>query len=632
MLSAIRNSLNSWIVKALFLLLIASFAVWGIGDFVGGGRGADRSVAKVSGSRVSLAEATEAFQRDLAQIRRSVGGQFEPTGPVREALAEAALGRLVALRALDAEAEARGVLVPDEALREAVFSAPAFRGADGRFSRVQFQAFLRNNGLTEDRFLALLRSDLARGQLIGTVRVGATAPSSLAATLLAYRAERRVADLVELPFVAAPAPPEPTEQQLRRHHENNPDLFTAPEYRSVAFLLLTPEDVAREITVSESELRAAFAERAADFARPERRTIAQAVLQDEALARSVAQSWRAGAPLAEIVARVESAGGSAGVLGTFTRDTLPLAPLAEAAFALPEAGVSDPIRSPFGWHVLRIEAIEAETRRGFEEVRDELAATLARERAADLIYARANQVEDSIAAGVPLDEVARRHGLRLIEIDAIDATGRGPDGAEIDLDGVPAEALAGAFDAGPGALPRLTEARDGTFYAVRLDSITPPALRPFETVEAEVRAAWEAAQRRRAMEEEAARLLTAVNGGMALEDAARRAGWTPRRTPPFTRDGLEPGAPPAQAVRALFALPRGGATMIETSGGFLVASVVEIEPAQPDADPAKLERLRRELSGAIAEDLETQFIQAVRERAGVRIEPSALRLIAGDPS
>ncbi|MFQ3622457.1 MAG: SurA N-terminal domain-containing protein, partial [Acetobacteraceae bacterium] len=613
MLSAIRNSLNSWIVKALFLLLIASFAVWGIGDFVGGGRGTDRSVAHVSGTRVSLAEATDAFQRDLAQMRRSFGGQFEPTGPVREALAEAALGRLVALRALDAEGEARGIVVPDEALRDAVFSAPAFQGADGRFSRAQFQAFLRNNGLTEERFLALLRSDLARGQLIGSVRVGATAPAALAAPVLAFRAERRVADLVELPFIAAPAPPEPTEEQLRRHHENNPDLFTAPEYRAVAFLLLTPDDVAREIDVTESELRAAFAERAADFATPERRSISQAVVQDETLARSVADSWRAGAPLAEIVARVESAGGSAGLLGTFTRETLPLAPLAEAVFALPEAGVSEPVRTPFGWHVVRVESIEAATRRGFEEVREELRSALARERAADLVYARANRVEDSIAEGIPLAEVARRHGLRLIEIAAIDATGRGPDGADIDLQGTPAEALAGAFDAGPGARPRLTEGPDGTFYALRLDGITPPALKPFETVEPEVRASWEAAQRRRAMEEEAAALLAAVRGGSALEEAARRAGWSPRRTPAFTRDGRDPGAPPAPLVQALFALPRGEATMIETAGGFLVASVVEIEPAQPLADPAGLERLRRELSGAIAEDLETQFIQAVRE-------------------
>lgn len=627
MLAAIRNSLNSWIVKALFLLLIASFAIWGIGDFVRGGAG-ERSVARVGEAKISLAEATEAYQRELAQLRRSLGGQFEPTGPIRQAIAEAALGRLTALRALDLEVERVGVVVPDQALREAVFAADAFRGADGRFSRVQFQAFLRNQGLTEQRFLELLRGDLARGQVVGSVRVGALAPEALAAALFAHRNERRVADLVELPFVAAPAPPEPTEEQLTRHYENNPDLFTAPEYRAVTFLLLTLEDVARELDIPEAALRAAYEERRAEFSSPERRVIAQVVLRDEGRARAIAEAWAAGAPLANIVAEAEASGGTAGVLGRLSREEVPLPALAAAAFALPVGRVSEPIRSPFGWHVVRVEEIEPATERAFDQVREELKAQLARERAAELIYARANRVEDSIAAGMTLEQVARAHGLRLLSFRAIDAAGRGPDGEPLDLDGLPEEALQGAFDAGPGAIPRLTEARDGSFYALRLDGITPPALRPFAAVAADVRASWEREQRRRAMEEEAAALLAAVGEGATLEEAARRRGWTPRRTPPFRRDGAEAGAPPPQMTQALFALAPREATMIETPSAFLVGSVVAIEAAGDDR--AGRERLAREIAGAIADDLEAQFLEALRTRAGVRIDANAARLIAGD--
>ena len=627
MLAAIRNSLNSWIVKALFLLLIASFAVWGIGDFVSGG-GRERMVAQVGDAKISLTEATEAYQRELAQLRRSLGGQFEPTGPIRQAIADAALRRLTALRALDLEVERLGVVVPDGALREAVFASELFRGADGRFSRIQLQAFLRNQGLTEQRFLELLRGDLARGQVVGSVRVGALAPNALVAALFAHRNERRVADLVELPFVAAPPPPEPSEEQLRRHYENNPDLFTAPEYRAVTFVLLTLEDVAREVEIPEAALRAAYEERRAEFSTPERRVITQVVLREEERARVIAEAWAAGAPLANIVAEAEAAGGSAGVLGRLSREEVPLPALAAAAFALPAGQVSEPIRSPFGWHVVRVEEIEPATERTFNEVREELSAQLARERAADLIYGRANRVEDSLAAGMTLEQVARAHGLRLLSFPAIDSNGRGPEGEPLDLDGLPEEALQGAFDAGPGAMPRLTEARNGVFYALRLDGVTPPALRPFEAVVAEVRASWEREQRRRAMEEEAAALLAAVRDGLALDEAARRRGWTPRRTPPFRRDGSEVGAPTPQMSQALFALARGEATMIETATGFLVGAVVAIEAAGDDR--AGREHLAREVAGAIADDLETQFLEALRMRAGVRIDARAVRLIAGD--
>lgn len=627
MLAAIRNSLNHWIVKGLFLILIGSFAIWGIGDFVRG-TATDRPVATVAGSRISLAEAADAYQRELAQLRRSMGGQFEPTEQVRRAIAEAALGRLVVLRAIGAEAAERGVVVTDDALRAAILSAPGFRGADGQFSRVQYESFLRNNGLTEARFLDLLRQDLARGQLVGAVRAGAAAPQALARAVEAFHAERRVADLVELPFMAAPPPAEPSEDQLRRFHENNPDQFSAPEYRRFDAVLLTLEDVARGISVTDQELREAYDQRAAEFSTPERRQVAQALVPDEAAARAIAEAWRGGADFAAIAAQAQAAGGSANDLGLVDRAGLPLPELDAPAFAAPANSVTDPVRSPFGWHVLRIGAVEPATTRSFETVKEELRTTLARERAADLIYDRINRIEDSLAEGIPLAEVARRHALRHVEVAAMDAEGRDREGNPVELGPARGEIIAAVFEAPVGETTRLTETRDGSFHAVRVAEVIPPALRPFESVAAEVRAAWERAERRRAMESQAAALVAAVAGGKPLDQAAREAGWSPRRTAPFTRDASGAAALPPQLAAALFALKPGEATMIEGSAGFLVAAVAEVLPAPADA-PA-VDRRRAEITTALADDLEAQFIQALRDRAEVSINPQAAQMIAGD--
>ncbi|WP_333668887.1 peptidyl-prolyl cis-trans isomerase [Elioraea tepidiphila] len=625
MLTAIRNSLNHWIAKGLFLLLIVAFAVWGIEDFVRGG-GADRSVATVAGEKVSLAEATDAYQREISQLRRSFGGQFEPTEEVRRAIAEATVARLVALRAISAEAAQRGVVVTDDALRATILSAPGFQGPDGRFSRLQFDSFLRNNGLTEGRFLDLLRSDLARQQLVGSVRAGAAAPQTLARAVQAFHAEQRVADLVELPLMAAPAPPEPTEAQLARFHENNADLFSAPEFRQFDLVLLSPEDVAREIRLSDRELREAFEERRAEFATPERRRIAQAVVPDREAARAIAEAWRAGADFAAIAAQAQAAGGSAIELGLIDRSGLPLPELADPAFAASAGAVTDPVQSPFGWHVLHVAAIEPGREQGFEAVKDELARIVALERAADLIYARANRIEDSIAEGIPLTEVARRHELRLIQA-TMDAEGRDPDGNRIELGPEAGEIISAVFESRIGETTRLSETRGGVFYAVHVGSVTPPALRPLAEVEREVRAAWERAERRRAMEEQAAALIAETRAGRPLDEVARAAGWSPRRTEPFTRD-VRGGAFPPQLAAALFALKRGEATMIETGSGFVVAAVAEIIPGAAEG-PAIAAR-QQELAEALAGDLEAQFVQALRDRADVRIVPGATRLIAGD--
>lgn len=630
MLTAMRGWLNSWVAKGLFILLILSFAVWGIGDFVTGRGGAPTSVATVGGREVPIDQATEAYRRQLAELQRSFGPQFQPVLGLRQRIAEDAVNRLVTLTAVAEEADARGVVVTDEALRQVVFSAQPFQGLDGRFSRVAFEAFLRNAGLTEARFLDLLRGDVKRQQLLSAIRAGAVAPTALAAPVLAFQQEQREAIAVEMPFIAAAAPEEPTEEQLRRYWENNADRFTAPEYRRFTLMALTVEGVAREITPTEAQLRAAYDARAAEFQKAEARTIEQAVLADEAAARALAAAWREGLDFAAVETRAAEAGGTAVALGEVAAADLPDAALAAAAFAAQAGAVLDPVRSPFGWHVMKVLSVTPAATRSFGEVRAELAQEVAHELAAERIYTVANRVEDSIAEGIPLAEVARRHGLPLREVAAMDHDGRAPDGARVDLGPSGMQVIDTVFTTQPGPPTRLVEAEGANFFAVQVQAVTPPALRPFETVAQEVRTAWENAERRRAMEAQAAQMLAAVQGGTAFEAAAAALGWTARRIGPFHRGARGAGAPPPALLQAIFGLKPGDVTMVEANQAFIVISVARV--IAPEQTAERLDPLRATLANGIADDLEAQFAQAIQTRAGATINPRAIQLMVGtDP-
>ncbi|WP_291298548.1 peptidylprolyl isomerase [Elioraea sp.] len=630
MLGALRGWLNSWVAKGLFVLLILSFAVWGVGDFVGGG-GAPSSVATVGGRSISVEEATEAYRRDLTQLQRSFGGNFEPVAPLRRRIAEDAVNRLITLTAIAEEAAARGVAVTDEALRQFIFTAEPFRGLDGSFNRVAFDSFLRNAGLSEARFLLLLRGDIARQQVLMAVRAGAAGPSAMAVPILAFQGEQRDARVVEMRFIAAAAPPEPSEEQLRRFHANEAARFTAPEYRRFQLLTLTVEQVAREITPTEDQLRAAYDARRAEYVLPERRTIEQALVNDEILARSLAQAWRGGLDFAAIEAQAGSAGGSAAALGTVSREDLPDAAIAAAAFDAAEGAVTDPVRSDFGWHVLRVTAIAAGQTRAFASVREELAGEVARELAAERIYTVANRVEDSIAEGIPLAEVARRHALGFTEIAAMDGDGRGPDGAPLDLGAMARPIVDSVFGTQVGTTSRLVEAEGSNFFATRVEDITQPALRPFESIAAEVKTAWENAERRRAMEGQAAQLLAAVQGGTPFEAAATAQGWTPRRIGPFLRNSRGAGTPPPQLLQAIFGMAEGEATMIEANQSFIVVAVGSI--TKPDVTAAdRLAPVRAAIAAGMADDLEAQFAQAIQAASRPTINARALDLMIGtDP-
>jgi peptidyl-prolyl cis-trans isomerase D len=629
MLTALRKLAATWFAKILFALLVMSFAVWGIGDMAKGFFAADTSLAKVAGEPITLEEGQAALRREMQRLARQLGPQFEADPRIRRALAEQAVDQLVLDRVLRGEAARMNIAVPDDVLRDFVFTIPAFRGGDGRFSRPVFESFLRNNELTEPRFLALVRSDLARQQITMAVASGAAPPEALTKSLLAWAQEQRSVVLVPLPLADAAEPPAPEPAQLARFHENNPERFSSPELREATVAVLTAVLIAREVEISEDELAAGYEARRSQYDKAEQRRLTQVLVQDEAKAKAIAESWARGADFATISAEATAAGGQALELGSLDRASLPVPELAEAVFAATAGAVTAPVQSPFGWHVFRIEAIEPGQSRTLAEVREQLRNDLAQDKAADLAFERANRVEDALAGGATLAEVAQRFGLGLASFTA-DANGLDASGKPVELpviEAARAPLLKAVFETERGAPPRLKETEAG-FVAIDVKAITPPALRPLAEVEAEVRADWVADARRRAQEERAAQLLKATREGRPLAELAQAAGLGMREIGGVSRSQGEAATVPPELLAPLFELKPKEATMVQTRDGFAVAQLLEITAADPAADAAALARVKAEVSQAMVRDLEIQFAAALRNRADVRLNPRMLDTLA----
>lgn len=629
MITAMRRLAGTWFAKALFVLLILSFAVWGIEDMIRN-IGRETAVARVGGESIEAQEAQEAATRELQRITRQLQGSFTPDARIRRAVAEQAVESLVLDRVQRQEARRMGVAVPDEAVRSYIFRIPGFHGADGRFSRDIFNQFLRQNELTEAGFLALLRADLARQQLSGAVRAGAAVPEALAGRLLAWQLERRTATLVELPWADAPEPEEPTEAQLSRFHENNAGRFSTPEYREVAVAVLNAARMMAQVEVSEREIEDFFAANRARWAMPERREVFQAIVPAEEAATALAAQWREGAEFPAIEAAALAAGGAATALGVVTREELPVPALAEAGFALAAGAVSSPVRTTFGWHVLRVGTVQAGSERPLAEVRDEIRTAIATDKAADEAFDRANRVEDALAGGATVAEVARRFELGFAEA-RLDARGNAPDGAEAALPVAEAArpaALRAIFAAERGAAPRFQEGEWG-FMAVEVKEVTPPALIPLAEVREQVREAVIAEARRRFQEERAAALLAAVRGGTALAEAARAIGANPEEIGPFGRQPGGGNPMPREVLAPAFELRGTDATMVQLPRSFAVVQLLSVIPADATAAGEALATLRGQAAQAMAEDLEVQYQAALRSRADVRINPRLVQQIAG---
>ena len=629
MLAFFRRFLDTWVARVFFVILVASFGLWGVADVVRnnimGGGDDGSTVATVGGRKIDVAELQDSSRRLLAQLIRQNGGQLSPTPEIRRGVAEQALQQLVVQAAFAVEAERLHLTVPDEAVRDATFANRAFAGPSGQFDRAQFQSVLRNNGLTEDRFIALMRTDIGQKQLVEAVRAGGSSPALLNKLVYAYQGEKRVADLVSLPFAAAAEPPAPTQAQLDRQYADTANDYAAPEMRRIKAVILSPESIAQDVEVSDDEMHTYYEQHKNEYQKAEQRSVQVIVAPTEAAARTMATNWISGTDWDAMQKQAAAANASAIELDDTAQAAFPATDLAKAVFDAPANAVTGPIASGQGWQLFRVIKVTPGDTRSFDQVKAQIKPQVALERAMDLVYDRANKVQDALAGGAKLDELPTGLGLAAVA-GTLDAHGNTLDGSPAPIPGSPAlrGALIGhAFQMAPNDPPTLENGPDHSFYAVTVDSITPPAKRPLAEVIDRVRDDWLRDQRRHEQDIAATALLTAVEGGASLADAAKAANVVVQRTPALGR-AQPPGGLPAEMIQPLFGTAIGKPGMIEAQQGFWVFVPVSIAKPDPAADPAAVDRVRLQLAGAESDDLEMSFATALREREKVTVNQKLL--------
>ncbi len=628
MLSFIRRHLGDWFSRILFGLLAIAFAGWGVGDMLRH-LGTDTAVAHVAGRSIGPTALASEFQNDMNRLSRELPNGQEPTAAMRKLVAMQAAQQLITEIALEAEIGRRGLIVPDAAVRQAVFSMPAFQGSNGAFDNAKFQQVLQSNDLTEARFIELMRRDLAQSQLLDPIAAGAVAPRVLTATLFAYQYETRTATVVMLPFAAAPEPAAPDAAVLKRWWANNPKTFSTPEYRRIRVVVLSPDLLAKSVTVSEAALKSAYAEHQAEYNRPEKRSAEILLAPDQAKAAALAAQWRAGASWAEMQQAAKTEGATAVALDDALPAEFPDAALAKAVFSAPPGTVTGPVETPLGWHVIEVSAITPGANTSFADAKPALEAAAARQEAVSLVYDRMTKFEDAVAAEPTLGKIPADLGLVGVT-GTLDAEGLTPEGRPAPLPGPPElqkAIIAAAFATAKDNLASVVQGPGQSYYALSVTDITPPHVQPFELVKAKVLADWAEHERRQEQNEMATRLMVAVNHGTPLADVAGKEGLKAETLPPTGRSSPAEGVP-AELLEPLFSLKLHQATMVETKDGFVTAELAAIDVPTETSNPIGFKALQTELGRSIGTDLQQVFVSAVREQAHPRVNMHALEQIA----
>jgi len=624
MLTNLRKSTNNPIVKfVLFGALILAFGSWGVADYLQI-QPSDDPAASVGDVDISTYELYEDYQRQLARMQIT---QIEPEQARMLGLADQVLQSMIDRTVFDAETKSLGLTTDDATLAAAIRSNPAFRNELGQFDRLRFEQILALNGLTEAMFTADLREETTRAQLLDTVTTGLQAPSAYVDRLFAYYGEQRVAESLTVPVDETAPVAAPGDTDLQAYYDKNQDRFEAPELRRITYLAITAETVLPGIQIADDRVRTEYDDRSAEFTVAERRQVQRILVDDQEAANAVIARLSAGEAFADVAQQVSGEDQSTIDLGLVARDQIPDPALAEAAFALEPEAISAPVQGLFGWYVVTVTAIEPGSTQPFEEVRDRIREDLAREQAIDRVYDLAREVEDLVSSGTSLEVTADQLGLKTATVQTLGPSGEDADGTPIP-DLPPGRFLEVAFEQQLGEDGFLTETADDGFFVLRVDSVTPPRLKPLEEIRDTVLEGWQAQQRRSAADERAKSLAQAIRDGGAIASVAQEAGVEATLSEPFTRrDGGFGGPLPPTLIGELFALRPGEVAVGEGPGGFVVAQLKAIQPASTASSEDLRTQVDEQLALALADDLVEQFNRGLREKHPVTVNSAMVDLV-----
>ena len=597
-----------WLLMAMLVLGLGGF---GIENFSGGGS----SVAKVAGRQISADDYARQMQQQLNNMSQQFGQSINMEQARAMGLDRQVLIGLIDLTAQDAEADRLGLSVGDAVVASAITEMNAFKGVNGKFDRETYGALLRQRNMSEPRFESQLRDDMARQLLTGAIRGGFSSPAALTTHFQAWMGEHRdvsVLRLNEADLETQIAPP--SDADLQAWYQAHISQFTRPEAKTIAYAVIAPADLEAKVSLDEAALRAAYEQNIDHYVQPERRLVERLVFPDEASAKAASERIAAGGDFAD---EVRTRGLSLDDIDLGDVSRTDLGPAGDAVFALSEPGVTGVSQSSLGPAIFRVNAVLPAQETAFEAARAELEADQRAIAARKEIDAKVNTVEDSLAGGATIEDLAREQGMRNGRFDyAAGADDNDPISASATFQ----SAIAAAHE---GDFPEALRLEDGSLVAFEVRGSVAASPRPFDSVSEKVATAWHAEALSKALRAHAETIEAAVAAGTPLESFG-----AVQVIHDLAREGTIDGAP-NMAMRDLFKMAEGEVKLVQDADYSVILRVDRIIAAPntgTEAEDLKAQ-IENQIEQTLADDAVSLWTNALSQDAGISIDQARIDAI-----
>jgi len=630
MLQTIHDKLKGWLAGVVLGAIGLVFVFWGINWTLG----EPNYAAKVNGTEISSSEVRQAYQQQLAQYERQAPGPLDDAQ--RNDIKRRVLDQYVNSEAVVTRADDLGYRVTDAELLKAMAEVPAFQ-VDGKFDQAHAVAVLKAQGRSIPEIEGLFRHDVKLRQLDTALNMSSFATATELKQLRALTLQQRELAWFTIPTAKYIAEATPDDAAIKGYYDAHHADYMTPETVNLRYVEISLAGLESQVKVDDAQLKAFYEEQKAKtperFSQPEQRRVRHILLQSsdpkddaatKAKAESILKRAQGGEDFAKLAKEFSQDPGSAdkgGDLGMSERKAF-VAPFADAAWAMKEGEIAGPVKTQFGYHILKLEAIQPMTVKTFEQSKTELEADYRRNEAERLFNAAQDQLADAALQNTTdIDVVARKAGLQVHDIPNFSRTDGGGDL------GKSAPVIEAAFsqDVLDGRLSPTIEVDKGRGVVLRATDHKLPQLKPLEAVRSEVIAAWKTERGTALATAAAADAVKRLTAGEDWNAVAKGLGADPKPAAFVSR--RDQGVP-LDIRRDAFDLPKPGAKPLyqnlQLENGDAVVLALLAVREDPSAPPAQDAQLRRQLAQQSASGEAQSYAAAARADAKVSINPQAL--------
>lgn len=624
MLQAIRDRAQGIFAWVMLILVGVPFALWGIQNYLDSGK--EQPLAVVGDRDIFEREVNQAYQQSLANL---VGlAEVDEKQLKREALE-----KLIRDEVIAQNAGAKNLAVSDNAVREFIQTLPYFQ-TDGRFDKEKYNIMLSSQGLGSAQFVAQVRRALLMEQYQRGLLDSAFVTSNQLATLFRLKNQERAVEYLKVPLKASTRVI--SDAEIENYYRKNLSAYQNPERVSIEYIAVRLEDIAKEIQVTEEDLRNLYEEQKASFTSEERRKVSHILVtvdteggktaEQAALAKinQIRERLAKGEDFAKVAKEMSDDPVSAqngGDLGFITKGAMEQN-FADAAFALKQGELSEPVKTSFGYHLIRVTELSPAKVKPFEEVKDELLNTFQRNAAENKFYEQGQTLTElSYEHPDSLEPAAKALNLKIERTDYF--TREAGDGIAAES-AIREAAFSEEVLNGRNSDP--VELGSDKAVVLRMKGHEPASDKPLADVKDEIIAKLRAEDARQGARKQAEELLRQAQEGVPLSDLAKKHGIEISKEPNLRRDAKN--VSPA-LTNAVFKAERPSAErpVISTaeleSGDQVVFKLTAVKDGAAHGDPKEADAAQQFLIKNTAQREFSSFVAQLRELADVYVKPEA---------